>query len=314
MTHEDIEREPKLRHLIVGGSCELSEYVELAGIVFARGAWEEALSILTNASRLDWPQTQRGFLLNLIAQILTGYPNRFDEAVFFAGQAVSILSAEPQTSEVRVATCEAGRLIAQYTCETDPPRSNQVAVQVISTIRGSVEIETDPRIVCALCRIASWLLLLLDQREEAISWMRRAVAQPLPEREMISPYADLGTLLQLLGKHNESKKALHAALDLVLRSLGPPVYDELSGSKGIAAPVAHFKKPLEIGIVDRFLRTDLNWVSTLYLEIGEVCRQLEDFISSQRQIHSIGPLASCWAERRRCSRNSTRPKQPLTRS
>ena len=151
-----------------------------------------------------------------------------------------------------------------------------------------------------LCLTASRLYALMGQLDEAVEWIRRALAQPLSENERIAPLLELGIIFRRSGRNEEAKKVLEEALHFMLRRArqNPRLYHELGlverslGCPSDAKP--HFEKALHIVNSDPLLRSDRDYIRTLHLEIAEVCYDLGDYRTEAqiyRDILAIFPQA-----------------------
>lgn len=133
----------------------------------------------------------------------------------------------------------------------------------------------------------------MGQIDEAAVWIRRAVAQPLTEDDRIGPLHDFGYILKQSGRNEEAEKILSQVRQYMLRSgrENPHFYHhlgfvELSLGRPRDAKV-HFEKALRTVQNDSLLRSNRDYIKTLYLEIAGVSYELSDHLAEAQAYRDV---------------------------
>lgn len=285
MADESSERQRGLTQLVQDRSGELSDYLELADLLFIEGHSEKSLAILKAAAKLPLSPLQQGLLLNEQAQFLSRVAGNDDEALALAEQALTILRQQRSTAESILAEASSETLIAEALWDINRPYALQVSTRALETVqRYADSAECDPQILSAMCSLASRLHTRLGNLKEAIEWSTRALSQPLREDERIAPLIDLGSLLRQVGRIEEANQTLKEALFHVnkrARHPNPRLFHELglvSHSLGkLRDAKGYLEKALEIVEGNVFFRSDQRYVRSLHFEIADLLGAMEEF-------------------------------------
>ena len=276
------------------------EYIDLASALYEDGQTEKSLAVLNEASQRHWPPAQRGILLNHLAQFYFNVTGKYDEALAFAYQAISALSAQSANIESDVALIHAESLVAHSLWDTDRLCASEAASDALSRIEHLIVArEGDQDTLWQLYYVASRLQALSGQWEKAIESAHRAMSLVVEEDQRTIPLVELGCILRTAGRNAEARGVLTESLrSFTAHSSGPRnprTHHELAlverSLGNMEEARTHIEKAIEIVRSNVCLRSDLGYWKTLHFELSEILRELGE-LSQEAQLYRdlIGDL------------------------
>jgi tetratricopeptide (TPR) repeat protein len=287
------------RDRLTGDFVKPEESIDLASALYGDGQTEKSLAVLTEASQRPWPPAQRGILLNQLAHFHFNVTGKHDEALAFAYEAISALSAQSTNTKSDVALIDAKSLVAHSLWDTDRLRASEAASDALSRIEHlTVAHAGDQDTLWELYYAASRLQALSGQWEKAIESAHRALALVVEEDQRMFPLDELGCILRAAGRNADARGVLTEALRwrTAHGSLpNPRIHHELAlveralGNREEAR--TQIERAIEIVRNDVYMRSDLRYWKSLHYEVCEILRELGE-LSKEAQVYRdlIGDL------------------------